>query len=101
MTESQGQGKYGQSQGKGKGKNILPPPPPPPINSKYEKMIKMGIPKDAVLQKMRLENNPKKINPQDLQNVTLKKTVIKEKEKTDDMPYLAELLKRIKIFSNV
>ena len=90
-----------KGKGKGKGKNILPPPPPPPINSKYDKMIKMGIPKDAVLQKMRLENNPKKINPQDLQNVTLKKTVIKEKEKTDDMPYLAELLKRIKIFSNV
>ena len=64
-------------------------------------MIKRGIPKDAVLQKMRLENNPKKINPQDLQNVTLKKTVIKEKEKIDDMPYLAELLKRIKLFSNV
>ena len=42
-----------------------------------------------------------KTNPQDLQNVTLKKTVIKEKEKIDDMPYLAELLKRIKIFSNV
>ena len=88
-----------KGKGKGKGKGI--PPPPPPINSKYDKMIKMGIPKDAVLQKMRLENNPKKINPQDLQNVTLKKTVIKEKEKIDDMPYLAELLKRIKIFSNV
>jgi len=90
------------NKGKGKSKsNALPPPPPPPINSKYDKMIKMGIPKEAVLQKMRLEDAPKRINANDLQNVILKKTVIKKKEKVDDMPYLAELLKRIKIFSNV
>lgn len=92
------------NKGKGKGKSkdtAPPPPPPPPINSKYDRMIKMGIPKEAVLQKMRLEDAPKRINPNDLQNVILKKTVIKEKEKVDDMPYLAELLKRIKIFSNV
>ena len=87
-----------KGKGKSKGKGIIPPPPPPPpINSKYDIMIKMGIPKDAVLQKMRLENNPKKINPQDLQNVTLKKTVIKEKEKKEDIPYLAELLNAISI----
>ena len=92
-----------KGKGKGKGKLIPPPPPPPPINCKYDKMIKMGIPKDAVLQKMRLEETPRVINPLDLQNVKLKKTVIKEKEKEkiDDMPYLAELLKRIKMFSNV
>ena len=92
------------NKGKGKGKskdNVPPPSPPPPINSKYDRMIKMGIPKEAVLQKMRLEDAPKRINPNDLQNVILKKTIIKEKEKVDDMPYLAELLKRIKIFSNV
>ena len=92
------------NKGKGKGKSkdtAPPPPPPPPINSKYDRMIKMGIPKEAVLQKMRLEDAHKRINPNDLQNVILKKTVIKEKEKVDDMPYLAELLKRIKIFSNV
>ena len=93
------------NKGKGKGKGIPPPPPPPPPNtqSKYDKMIKMGIPKDAVLQKMRLEETPRVINPLDLQNVKLKKTIIKEKEKDkiDDMPYLAELLKRIKLFSNV
>ena len=53
------------NKGKGKGKGKCIHPPPPPINSRYDKMIKMGIPKDAVLQKMRLENNPKKINPQD------------------------------------
>lgn len=91
--------------GKGKGKCVPPPPPPPPlkIESKYDKMIKMGIPKDAVLQKMRLEETPRVINPLDLQNVKLKKTIIKEKQKDkiDDMPYLAELLKRIKLFSNV
>jgi hypothetical protein len=90
-----------KGKGKGKSKDTVPPPPPPPINSKYDRMIKMGIPKEAVLQKMRLEDAPKRINPNDLQNVILKKTVIKEKEKVDDMPYLAELLKRIKIFSNV
>ena len=93
------------NKGKGKGKCVPPPPPPPPPNtqSKYDKMIKMGIPKDAVLQKMRLEETPRVINPLDLQNVKLKKTIIKEKQKDkiDDMPYLAELLKRIKLFSNV
>jgi hypothetical protein len=91
---------FNKGKGKGKGKGI-PPPPPPNIQSKYDKMIKMGIPKDAVLQKMRLEETPRVINPKDLQNVKLKKTIIKEKEKIDDMPYLAELLKRIKLFSNV
>ena len=93
---------FNKGKGKGKGK-FIPPPPPPPIESKYDKMIKMGIPKDAVLQKMRLEETPRVINPLDLQNVKLKKTIIKEKQKDkiDDMPYLAELLKRIKLFSNV
>ena len=95
---------FNKGKGKGKGKCVPPPPPPPlKIESKYDKMIKMGIPKDAVLQKMRLEETPRVINPLDLQNVKLKKTIIKEKEKDkiDDMPYLAELLKRIKLFSNV
>ena len=95
---------FNKGKGKGKGKCVPPPPPPPPeMESKYDKMIKMGIPKDAVLQKMRLEETPRVINPLDLQNVKLKKTIIKEKEKDkiDDMPYLAELLKRIKLFSNV
>ena len=61
----------------------------------------MGIPKDAVLQKMRLEDTPKVINPKDLKNVKLKKTIINKKEKTEDVPYLAELLKRIKLLSNI
>jgi len=94
---------FNKGKGKGKGKCVPPPPPPPKMESKYDKMIKMGIPKDAVLQKMRLEETPRVINPLDLQNVKLKKTIIKEKQKDkiDDMPYLAELLKRIKLFSNV
>ena len=94
---------FNKGKGKGKGKCVPPPPPPLKIESKYDKMIKMGIPKDAVLQKMRLEETPRVINPLDLQNVKLKKTIIKEKQKDkiDDMPYLAELLKRIKLFSNV
>ena len=87
---------------KGKGKDILsPPPPPPPSNPKYDMMIKMGIPKEAVLQKMRLEDTPKRINPSDLQNVTLKKTKINEKKKSNDMPYLTELLNRIKLISTI
>ena len=89
----------GNTKGKSKGKDFIPPPPP--INSKYDRMIKMGIPKEEDIKKMRLEDTPKRINANDLQNVILKKTVIKEKDKIDDMPYLAELLKRIKIFSNV
>ena len=89
-----------KSKGKGKGKDILPPPPPP-SNPKYDMMIKMGIPKEAVLQKMRLEDTPKRINPSDLQNVTLKKTKINEKTKSNDMPYLTELLNRIKLISNL
>ena len=89
-----------KNKGKGKGKDILPPPPPP-SNPKYDMMIKMGIPKEAVLQKMRLEETPKRINPHDLQNVTLKKTKINEKTKSNDMPYLTELLNRIKFISNI
>jgi len=88
-----------KGKGKGKGKGIPLPPPPPPINSKYDKMIKMGIPKDAVLQKMRLENNPKKINPQDLQNVKLKKTVTNiKKEQKDEL--LEELKLKLKLKHN-
>ena len=49
---------------------------------------------------MRLEDTPKRINPSDLQNVTLKKTKMNEKKKSNDMPYLTELLNRIKLISN-
>ena len=50
---------------------------------------------------MRLENKITKINPNDLQNITLKKTKINEKKKSNDMPYLTELLNRIKLISNI
>ena len=73
----------------------------PPSNPKYDMMIKMGIPKEAVLQKMQLENKITKINPNDLQNITLKKTKINEKTKSNDMPYLTELLNRIKLIYNI
>ena len=76
------------NKGKGKGKCI--PPPPPPINSRYDKMIKMGIPKDAVLQKMRLESNANKIKVSDLQNVSLRKTTPNEKRKSEEIQYLEE-----------
>jgi len=92
---SKGKDKY-----KGKGK-VLPPPPPPPANTKYDMMIRMGIPKEAVLQKMRLENKVTKIKASDLQKVTLKKTTINVKKKSEEMPYLEELLNRIKLISNL
>ena len=63
-------------------------------------MIKMGIPKEAVLQKMRLESKVNRIKPSDLQNVSLKKTIPNEKKKPDEMPYFEELLKRIGLISN-
>uniref|UniRef100_A0A6C0C6F0 Uncharacterized protein n=1 Tax=viral metagenome TaxID=1070528 RepID=A0A6C0C6F0_9ZZZZ len=88
------------NKGKGKGKGIQPPPPPPPLNEKYEKMIRMGIPKEAVLQKMRLESKVNRIKPSDLQNVSLKKTKPNEKRKSEELPYLAELFKRIGLISN-
>ena len=65
------------SKGKGKGKgNYVPPPPPPSLIhpkplTKYDKMIKMGVPTNAVQHKKILDN---KICASDLQNVTLKKT---------------------------
>ena len=76
---------------KGKGKGI--PPPPPPI-SKYDKMIKMGVPIVAVKNKIQLD---KKIIPKDLQSqfAILKKTVINEKKKEDEIPYLIELMSKI------
>ena len=52
----------------------LPPPPPPPID-KYQKMLKLGISKDAIEQKKTLD----RIQACDLQNVKLKKTNITNK----------------------
>ena len=87
-----------KNKGKGKGKYVPPPPPPtiiPKPLTKYDKMIKMGVPTNAVQHKIKLDN---KICASDLQNVTLKKTITNDKKKkniADDVPYLMELLSRI------
>lgn len=85
----------GNNYGKGKGKGI-PPPPPPLIMAKpltkYDKMIKMGVPTNAVENKKAIDN---KIRAEDLQSITLKKTVINENKQTDDIPYMIELLSKL------
>ena len=96
------QGKGQGNQGKGKGKGKGPPPPPPLIKpkplSKYDRMIKFGVPTNAVQNKKQVDG---KINAQDLQSVTLKKTITNENNKdtkdndTDDVPYLIELLSKL------
>jgi len=73
----------------------IPPPPPPPLPSslsKYDKMIKIGIPKNAVEQKKKIDS----IQPKDLQNVSLKKIdkkVIIHKKKSNDFTPTVEQLK--------
>tara|TARA_B100000745_G_scaffold273933_1_gene202619 strand:+ start:61 stop:864 length:804 start_codon:yes stop_codon:yes gene_type:complete len=58
--------------------NKIPPPPPLPKNlSKYDKMLKIGISKEAVNQKINLD----KITSEQLKNVSLKKTIIHKKNK--------------------
>ena len=61
-------------QNKGKGKGI---PPPPPLDN-FNKLLKLGISKEAIDHKMKMEK--KVINPKDLQSVKLKKTIIQDKE---------------------
>ena len=89
---------------KGKGKNIPPPPPPPPPQlilpkplTKYDKMIKMGVPTNAVENKKIIDS---KIRAEDLQSITLKKTVINDnkKEEEDNIPYMIELLSKLSKF---
>jgi len=85
-----------KGKGMGKGKSIPPPPPPlilPKPLTKYDRMIKMGVPIHAVQNKIQ---NDKKINAADLQSITLKKTIINDKKKeSDDIPYLIELISKI------
>jgi len=89
--------------GKGKSKGKGPPPPPPPLIkpkplSKYDRMIKFGVPTNAVQNKMQVD---RKINATDLQSVTLKKTITNENKEntnennTDDVPYLIELMSKL------
>ena len=83
---------------KGKGKSIPPPPPPPQLIqpkplTKYDKMIKMGVPTNAVENKKKIDS---KIRAEDLQSITLKKTVINDKkEEEDNIPYMIELLSKL------
>ena len=88
--------------GKGyKGKSIPPPPPPPQLIlpkplTKYDKMIKMGVPTNAVENKKKIDS---KIRAEDLQSITLKKTVINDNNKKEDdednIPYMIELLSKL------
>ena len=85
------------NKGKGMGKGIPPPPPPslilPKPLTKYDRMIKMGVPIHAVQNKIQ---NDKKISAKDLQSIILKKTIINDKKKeSDDIPYLIELISKI------
>ena len=86
---------------KGKGKSIPPPPPPPQLIqpkplTKYDKMIKMGVPTNAVENKKKIDS---KIRAEDLQSITLKKTVINDNNKKEDdednIPYMIELLSKL------
>ena len=85
-----------KGKGKGKGKYVPPPPPPSLIQpkplTKYDKMLKMGVPTHAVENKKAIDN---KISAQDLQSIRLKKTVINENKQTDDIPYMIELLSKL------
>jgi len=64
-----------------------PPPPPPPVCSKYSKMLKLGIPKEAVEQKKALD----RIRPEDLQKVKLKKGKVIDKKNKDDENFTPSL----------
>ena len=76
----------GKGKGKGKGKCI---PPPPPNN--YNKLLKLGISMEAINHKMKMERTT--INPKDLLNISLKKTVIVKKVTKEN-----ELLLELKQF---
>ena len=67
--------------GKGKGKGIPPPPPPPPLNN-FNKLLKMGISKEAIEHKMKMERVV--FNPKDVLNVNLRKTVVNKKVEVEN-----------------
>jgi len=85
-------GKGSQGKGKGKGKGI-PPPPPLNLNNNVNKLLKMGISKEAIDHKMKMESVP--FNPKDLLNVSLKKTVV-QKKVTKENELLLELKQFLK-----
>ena len=82
--------------GKGKGKRI-PPPPPPPLNnsnSSFNKLLKIGLSKEVIEHKMKMECVS--INSNDLQSIKLKKTIAVEKKPEKDL-LLEELKKRFSL----
>ena len=57
-----------------------PPPPPPPSLNKYNQMLKLGIPKEAVEHKKKVD----RIQASDLQKVVLRKTVHEKNKKVNN-----------------
>ena len=80
------------NKGKGKGK-CIPPPPPPLLNTNpsINKLLKIGLSKEVIEHKMKMERVS--INSNDLQNIKLKKTITVEKKPEKDL-LLEELKKR-------
>lgn len=70
----------------------LPPPPPPPLPplklNKYDKMLKIGIPKEAVKQKKTIDTT---IKESDLKSIKLKKVSKDEKQSIVQDSYLPSL----------
>ena len=81
------------NKGKGKGKGKVIPPPPPPKNSSFNKLLKIGLSKEVIEHKMKMERVS--INPNDLQNVKLKKSKTIQKKPEKDL-LLEELKKRFR-----
>lgn len=83
--------------GKGKGKGIPPPPPPPPPLNDFSKLQKIGLSKEAIEHKMKMERVC--IHKDDLKNITLKKTkIVKKVSKKDEL--LEELKKKLLLKKN-
>ena len=83
--------------GKGKGKGIPPPPPPPPPMNDFSKLLKIGLSKEAIEHKMKMERVC--IHKDDLKNITLKKTkIVKKVSKKDEL--LEELKKKLLLKKN-
>ena len=74
---------------KGKGKGI---PPPPPLDN-FNRLLKLGISADAINHKMKMER--KTINAEELKSIKLKKTIIQEKEETEQDKLIKELKEKL------
>ena len=61
-----------------------PPPPPPTPLTKYDKMLKIGVSKEAVNQKKKID----RITSDQLKNVSLKKTITQKNKKTFDNDFI-------------